>query len=544
MKKNEIFTLWISEKTEDTLPMLAHLSLKSMLLCGHDVILYTYSHLNNIPKGVRIVDANDIIHHSKIFRYKSGHKTLSGFANLFRLKRLYELGGTWLDLDILLIRNINDKFDEDVLICSEPTKVFYSKPNNAVIRFPSKDPFVKSMLDYAEKRGDDVIHGETGPTLVLKTLKKFYTYNQYLKPFNFNNLLNWKYLDDYSKSPSDLLSDVDMDEIIGFHFVNTFFDKLFKTNNPKGLFNILKRIILNSNSSEEYEFYLKKYNILRENKNNKFANYDLKYLDIITTKLNKKFKYTILIDSKNLKKVEIYNILHSMGYDSSFDDLMKATDDTLSDKQVIIFGKTNIPIDKIKFKDNIIFLSSNIENIDFQKHILGEYVIPINKPIIFTPGFFKDLKIKTEIEQYLTNNPDTKINMFDKNVFNIIYQKYGMKNIFNLNKKMLSEFELKVFEKVYIFDYETRSNEAKKLMELVDTLYKSKNKNIFLKIKTDLKELKFRNIIDEVSYNYYMAYENILSSKNYDEFRLKEENTQLCCLNSFYLNKINPQNEP
>ena len=171
MTKNEIFTLWVSDNGNDTLPLLPHLSLKSMVLCGHDVVIYTYSQLNNVPSGVKIEDANQILDKSRIFRYKEGHKTLSGFANLFRLKRLYELGGTWLDLDIILIRNINDKFNDDVIICSEPTKVFYSKPNNAVLRFPPKDRFVKSMLDYAEKRGDDVIHGETGPTLVGRKLK-------------------------------------------------------------------------------------------------------------------------------------------------------------------------------------------------------------------------------------------------------------------------------------------------------------------------------------------------------------------------------------
>lgn len=75
MNKNEIFTLWIPNNNEKELPLLAHLSLKSMILCGHDVILYAYSHLDNVPKGVRILDANKIVDKSKIFRYKGGHKT-------------------------------------------------------------------------------------------------------------------------------------------------------------------------------------------------------------------------------------------------------------------------------------------------------------------------------------------------------------------------------------------------------------------------------------------------------------------------------------
>lgn len=39
MNKNEVFTLWIPLDNQKELPLLAHLSLKSMVLCGHDVIL-------------------------------------------------------------------------------------------------------------------------------------------------------------------------------------------------------------------------------------------------------------------------------------------------------------------------------------------------------------------------------------------------------------------------------------------------------------------------------------------------------------------------
>lgn len=124
MNKNEIFTLWIPNDNNNELPMLAHLSLKSMVLCGHEVILYTYYHLENIPDGVKVLDGNEILDKSRIYRNTTAFKTFSDFANLFRLHRLYKYGGTWLDLDVILIGNINEKFNDDILICSEPIHPF------------------------------------------------------------------------------------------------------------------------------------------------------------------------------------------------------------------------------------------------------------------------------------------------------------------------------------------------------------------------------------------------------------------------------------
>lgn len=178
MDKNEIFALWIPENDENVLSELAYLSLKSFLLCDYNVILYTYVNLDNVPEGICVKDANEILDSSKIFRYKGGFKTYSGFANLFRYKRLYEYGGTWLDLDVLLIRRLSD---ENIIICSQTQEVIYSSPNNAMLRFPAKDDFIKAMLDFAEKRGSNISHGETGPLLVRKLLStSFPEYNQFL----------------------------------------------------------------------------------------------------------------------------------------------------------------------------------------------------------------------------------------------------------------------------------------------------------------------------------------------------------------------------
>jgi len=98
--KSKVFTLWISDDQE--LPELQQLSLRSVILTGHNVLLYSYGELKNVPKGVEVANADKILDRSNIFKYKQGFNkgSYSGFANWFRVKRLYEQGGTWFDCDI------------------------------------------------------------------------------------------------------------------------------------------------------------------------------------------------------------------------------------------------------------------------------------------------------------------------------------------------------------------------------------------------------------------------------------------------------------
>lgn len=533
MNKNEIFTLWIPLDNKKELPTLAHLSLKSMVLCGHDVILYTYSHLENVPEGVEVLDGNEILDSSRIFRSTTGFKSYSGFADIFRLHRLYKYGGTWLDLDVLLIRNINEKFNDNILLCSEPSKKFYFLINNGAMRFPKNDPFIKYMLDYAEKIGSNTYHGQIGPQLVSNTLKKFPEYNNYIKHFNIYCMLEYRCIGDYTKTPEKLLNKINMDEVMGFHINNAVFERYITNNNPNGLYEILKKIILNSNSYEEYYANLKEYHILDSNKYDIIKEWDLKYLDINDDNFNNSFEYTILINSKNLKKVEIYNLIHSIGFGCE--------EEIVDDIQIIIFGKTNMGEDKVKFKDNIMLLASDFENIYpyISEYIYGDYIIPINQPIIFCPKFFKDKIMKTDNKNYII---EEGINILNKKDFWYLLYLYGCENIFNLTKKMLTDFNTAMIDEKSHINYGARSDKVLKLIQIIDGLNKNYSTDItslFLKSKFELKELEFNNLIDEVSYHYYSSYTNIIQSSSFHEFKLKELNTRLNCLNGFYLNKFN-----
>ena len=89
-----IQSLWIG----DRLSTMERLCITSFLEHGHPFHLYVYDEVANVPRGVILEDATEIMPRDKIFRYKE-HDSVSGFSNLFRYKLLLERGSYWVDSD-------------------------------------------------------------------------------------------------------------------------------------------------------------------------------------------------------------------------------------------------------------------------------------------------------------------------------------------------------------------------------------------------------------------------------------------------------------
>ena len=80
-----INVLWIGQ-----LSPLEQLCLKSFVAQGHSVHLYTYDRIDNVPQGVTLQDAAEILPPSNIFRNQlgKGKGSLAAFSDLFRYKLL------------------------------------------------------------------------------------------------------------------------------------------------------------------------------------------------------------------------------------------------------------------------------------------------------------------------------------------------------------------------------------------------------------------------------------------------------------------------
>ena len=77
--------------------------LSSFVHHGHEVHLYSYSEIENVPEGVEKKDGREILPEDMIFEYKH-HKSFSGFSNYFRYKLLSEKGGWWTDTDVVCLK--------------------------------------------------------------------------------------------------------------------------------------------------------------------------------------------------------------------------------------------------------------------------------------------------------------------------------------------------------------------------------------------------------------------------------------------------------
>lgn len=120
------------------------LCMKSFLDHGHEFHLYLYEPFENLPDGVIVKDANQIIPEDQIYLSDGGR--LSSFANWFRWALLARLGGLYVDMDMICLKPF--KFDDDVIFGWERD----DSVNNAVLGFP-KGHFLPRFM---AKACDDV----------------------------------------------------------------------------------------------------------------------------------------------------------------------------------------------------------------------------------------------------------------------------------------------------------------------------------------------------------------------------------------------------
>lgn len=255
-KNNNLFTLWISDNQK--LPELQHLSLKSMLLTGHNVTLYTYNKLNNIPIGINIADGDEILDSSKIFKYKEGFNkgSYAGFADWFRGKHLYEKGGTWFDCDILAIKNLNEFNLKDNVISSQYNPDGSTYPNNAFLKLKKEDKMLNAMLNYMNDVKDNIKHGDTGPVLLNTMIEGQYKgHNNYLINPTFIASINFFDYKEYLKPTEDIVNKLNFNAIWGFHIWNTMFKEngIELENINNGFYYDLKEAILKSSTKSEYK---------------------------------------------------------------------------------------------------------------------------------------------------------------------------------------------------------------------------------------------------------------------------------------------------
>jgi len=116
-----------------------------MLEAGHDVTLYTYYGVENVPKGITIEDGREILPVDHLLKHEK-HDSYALGSDIFRYTILKKGLGIWLDTDILCLCPIELK--QDYLFGWEDN----NKINGAVLFLPRDSGVLNDLLQYCYSR--------------------------------------------------------------------------------------------------------------------------------------------------------------------------------------------------------------------------------------------------------------------------------------------------------------------------------------------------------------------------------------------------------
>jgi len=160
-------SLWIG----DALSPHERLCIQSFLAHGHEFELFVYRPVANVPQGCRFVDAREILPEDQVFAYSvgPGKGSYSAFSNWFRYKLLLDVGGWWVDTDVVCLTA--DVSEPAIAMAREDDAV--GRVNCAIMRFPAGHPAMRYAYETAVAAGQGVGWAQIGPVLTTETVQRF-----------------------------------------------------------------------------------------------------------------------------------------------------------------------------------------------------------------------------------------------------------------------------------------------------------------------------------------------------------------------------------
>lgn len=125
----KLFSFWSFQP----LSYIERLCLKSMVAAGHPVDLFTFDKDLAVPSGVTVRDAAEILPLAGPVFHAKGSASL--FADRFRYRGLQKGIGIWVDMDVILLREIG-WFGDHVFGWASKDSI-----NNAILRLPPDSAF-------------------------------------------------------------------------------------------------------------------------------------------------------------------------------------------------------------------------------------------------------------------------------------------------------------------------------------------------------------------------------------------------------------------
>jgi hypothetical protein len=142
LNRRPVASLWIG----DRLHYINQLCLKSHLAMGHPVTLYTMGPVANVPEGVEIRPAEEIIAVDETLLALTKPAFV---ANVFRIKMIRKTGAIWVDCDAFCHRPFPEDLDYVFGLHGMSGAL-----NNGVVGFPPESRIVDLLLDFFDNPPD------------------------------------------------------------------------------------------------------------------------------------------------------------------------------------------------------------------------------------------------------------------------------------------------------------------------------------------------------------------------------------------------------
>jgi mannosyltransferase OCH1-like enzyme len=178
MGRSVIQSLWIGSPLTNN----ERLCLRSFVHHGHPFHLYLYEPVPDLPDGVTVKDANEIIPKERLFL--DSRNSYASFSDWFRLRLLLQRPGWWVDMDVVCMQPFDDTGDH----CFS-SEMHYNRRdsvlNNTVIRIPAGAPLLCELIEALElrlKEGGAIKWGEIGIDLFRKVVSRHEEMSAFVQP--------------------------------------------------------------------------------------------------------------------------------------------------------------------------------------------------------------------------------------------------------------------------------------------------------------------------------------------------------------------------
>jgi hypothetical protein len=185
-----IQSVWIGPR----LSAMESLCIRSFLSFGHAFHLYLYGPCEGVPKGTIVKDANEIINHSEVQKYRS----TTIFSDLFRYMLLQKGISVWyVDMDTIALRPFD--FTESYIFASEYLQNGQRLVDNGILKIPKDSELLKEAIKRCGQQdpmnpSGNLSHGALamGPEL-MTVLAEEYDLLSYVKtPSVFTGIVPWE----------------------------------------------------------------------------------------------------------------------------------------------------------------------------------------------------------------------------------------------------------------------------------------------------------------------------------------------------------------